>query len=377
MRRPRLYSLIGTFLVLMLLLAIVAAGCGTAETAGQAQPALTTAQGILEQALAGKNQVTAGTGDFDLSVTVTGEQAKMPAAAQGLMGQPLTVSGTYSFDKAAKAGQISLNAGAAGQALTVGLEAIDGQSWLQLMGQWYQIPAEKAGATTTTAQKVQAAAIQQALTAAGVDPKTWLTDLKVVSEETLNETPVSHLSAAVNVSQIASDISKLVTSGALKNLLPGKTSNTEPTTTGDSLSIKMPTQEELQKLQAQLTAAVQSLTIDAWITKDTYQFRKLEVKATIVPPAESAASESTTPPSTATSESNSQAAAEQMLAGLGQAIKSISIDASISLAPATGPVKITPPVDVKPWSQLQTLVKGFTGMFSGALEKGSTSTTGQ
>jgi hypothetical protein len=373
MRRQRIYSLTGIFLVLVLVVAFVAAGCGTAETSGQG-PAPTTAQGILEQALAGKDQMTAGTGDFNLSVTITGDQAKMPAAAQGFMGQPLTVSGTYSFDKAAKAGQITLNAGAAGQALALGLEAVDGQSWLQLMGQWYQLPAQKAGATSTTDKEAQAAALKQAVTAAGIDPKTWLTDVKVVGDETINETAVSHLSASVNVSQMVSDISKLIASDAFKSLLPSKAST--ESTLGTSLSIKMPTQEELQNLQAQITSAVQSLTIDAWITKDTSQFRKIEVKATVVPPAKTAVSESPTSGITSNTEAM-DGAAKDMLQGLGQAIKSISLDASISLTPATAPVKITPPADAKPWSELQTVIKGFSSMFSGGLDKGSTSTAGQ
>jgi len=38
-----------------------------------------------------------------VSLTVTGDQTKMPGGAQGLLGQPIKLSGTYSFDKTAKA----------------------------------------------------------------------------------------------------------------------------------------------------------------------------------------------------------------------------------------------------------------------------------
>ena len=117
--------------------------------------------------------------------------------------------------------------------------------------------------------------------------------------------------------------------------------------------------------------------LDIWVTKDTYQIRQLEVKASIVPPAESAQSESTTSESTATTESAAQAATKAALQGLVQGIKSVSLDATVSLTPTTAPLKVTPPTDVKPWSDLQTTLQGYMSMFSGVLGGGSTSTSAQ
>ena len=380
MKRMPTFSLIGALIVSVLLVAVVTVGCGTApQSSGQTQAAPTTPQSILQQALANAGQVTSGTGDINVSLTVTGDQTKMPGGAQGLLGQPIKLSGTYSFDKTAKAAQVSLNAVIAGQSLPVGFEAVNGQAWLQFMGQWYQTPAstDKAGDTTTTGQEPQAASIQQALTAAGVDPSTWLTNVKLVGEETIKGTATSHLSATVNPSQIASDLVKLATSGVLKSLIPSGAKSTDSTALGASTSETMPTQQELQQLKSNLTAAVQSLTLDVWVTKDTYQICQLEVKASIVPPAQSAQSESTTSESTATTESEAQAATKAALQGLIQGIKSVSIDATVSLTPATTPVKVTPPNGAKPWSDLQTTLQGLMSMFSGALGGGSTSTSGQ
>jgi len=266
----------------------------------------------------------------------------------------------------------------AGQSLPVGFETVNGEAWLQFMGQWYQTPAstDKAGDTTTTDQEPQAASIQQALTAAGVDPSTWLTEVKLVGEETIKGTATSHLSATVNPSQIASDLVKLATSGVLKNLIPSGAKSTDSTALSASTSETMPTQQELQQLKSNLTAAVQSLTLDVWVTKGTYQICQLEVKASIVPPAQSAQSESTTSESTATTESAAQAATKAALQGLIQGIKSVSIDATVSLTPAATPVKVTPPNGAKSWSDLQTTLQGLMSMFSGALGGGSTSTSG-
>ena len=131
----------------------------------------------------------------------------------------------------------------------------------------------------------------------------------------------------------------------------------------------MPSEQELQQLQSQLPAVFQTLTLDMWITKDTHQFRQVEVKATIVPPAE-------TPQSQSTSTESTQAL-QGMLQGVAQGIKSIAVDATVSLAPASTPVTVTPPTNVKPYGDLQNALQGFTSLFSGFLGGGSTSTSAQ
>ena len=69
-----------------------------------------------------------------------------------------------------------------------------------------------------------------------------------------------------------------------------------------------------------------NLTVDMWIAKDTYQFRQVELNATIVPPRR---------PRTR------------------RAINGITLKATISMAPATAPLTVTPPADVKPFSELR------------------------
>ena len=120
MKRTPTLTLRGAVLLAVLLVAAVSVGCGTApQSSGQGQTAPTTPQGILEQALANAGQVTGGTGDVDVSLTITGGQTKMPAGAGALLGQPIRLSGTFSFDKTAEAAQASLNAAIAGQSLPV------------------------------------------------------------------------------------------------------------------------------------------------------------------------------------------------------------------------------------------------------------------
>jgi hypothetical protein len=164
-------------------------------------------------------------------------------------------------------------------------------------------------------------------------------------------------------------------SGALKGMMPGGAAEQSTGTTGQatSPSITMPSQAELQAMQGQLSTMFQSLTLDMWIAKDSYQFRQVELKATIVPPAETTAS--TAAQATPTTDSATNA----LLAGAAQGIKSISIDAKVSLTPSTTPVTVTPPAaaDVKPFSDLQQSLSGLMGLFSGALGGGTTGSTTQ
>jgi hypothetical protein len=386
MRKKLLTStLMGALIVLALILAVATAGCGTAaqastQTSVQAQAAPTDAQGILKQALSSKGEVSAATGDFNASVAVTADAAKVPAA-QALLGQPITVSGTYSFNKDPKAAEASLTAAIAGQSIPIGLKTVNGQAWIQFMGQWYQMPADMmkkvADKTATSEQKPDPAAIMQALTTAGVDPNTWLTDLRLVGEDTINGTPTYHLAASVNVNQIVSDAMKMAQSGALKGMMPGGAAEQGTATTGQatSPSITMPSQQELQAMASKLPAMFQNLTLDMWIAKDSYQFRQVQVKATIVPPAGGLQTESTAAQGTATTPS----AINPLLAGLAQGIKSISVDATVSLTPSATPVTVTPPADAKPLSDLQQSLTGLMGLFSGVLGGGilGTGTTGQ
>ena len=134
-------SLIAALLVVVLIVAVISAGCGTApQSTAPTQPASGTPQAILQQALANTGQVTTGTGDVKVSVTVNADQSKLPAGAQALIGQPITISGTYSFNKNPQQAEANLTASIAGQSIAAGLRAVNGQAWIQLMGQWYQAP---------------------------------------------------------------------------------------------------------------------------------------------------------------------------------------------------------------------------------------------
>ena len=99
MKRTLRPTLISVLIVLAVVVVFVAAGCGTStQAASPGAPAPTTAEGILAQAATSSQSLTSGTGDFNMSLTVDGDASKMPATDAALLGQPITLSGTFAFN---------------------------------------------------------------------------------------------------------------------------------------------------------------------------------------------------------------------------------------------------------------------------------------
>lgn len=340
MRKKLLTStLMGVLIILAMILAVATAGCGTiTQASAQTQPAPATAQDILNQALASSGDITSGTGDFNVSVTIDADKTKLPAGGEALLGQPITMSGTLAFSDDPQAAEATINASIAGQTIPLGLKVIDDKVWIQFMGQWYEAPADMmgTGATGTTAKELDMAGMLQAMTAAGVDPTTWMVDLKVVGEDSIDGTPTYHLSGTIDMSKIMTDVVKLMQDKTIQGMLPSMGSGMMGTT-GSSLT--MPSQEELQGLESQLGAMFKNVTLDMWVTKDAYQLRQVELNASIVPPAGQDA----------------------------QGINGIGIKATVSMAPATTALTVTPPADAKPLSELEKSLGALQGLFSGAL----------
>jgi len=339
MRKILASALISALTMVAVVVAVFTVGCGTAtQNAALAQPAPTTAEGILTQALASSGNITSGTGEFNVSVAIDADAAKLPAGSGAFLGQPITLSGTFAFSDNPQAAEATINASIAGQTIPLGLKAVDDKVWIQFMGQWYEAPADMmgTGTTGTTAKEADIAGILQALTAAGVDPTTWMTNLTLVGEDSIDGTPTYHLSGTIDINKVMTDVMKLMQDKTIQGMLPPIGSGMMGTT---GSSITMPSPQDLQGLQSQLGAMFKNVTVDMWIAKDSYQFRQVELNASIVPPAGQDA----------------------------QGINGIALKASVSIAPATTPLTVTPPAGAKPFSELEQSLSGLMGLFSGAL----------
>jgi hypothetical protein len=367
-KKTYLPILVSALIIVVVLVAVLTIGTGaTSQSTAQAQPGPTDAQGILNQAIANAGSITNGTGQFNVSVNVNADTSKMPAAAGALLGQPITISGNYAFSDSPQAAQATINASFAGQTFPIAIEAVNGQAYVQLMNQWYVLPANMmkggSGTTGTTAAgsgEPDIAGILQAATAAGIDPTTWLTNLAIVGTDSVNGAPTYHLSGTVNVNQIVTDVMKLMQNPSIQGMfshMEGMMGSSGSTQGSTQPSITLPSQDMLRGIQQQITSMLQNMTIDFWVTEDTYQFRQVELKATIVP---SGAGQTT-------QGGNTQNGVGQMLQGIAQGINSVAVDATVSIAPATTPLTITPPADAKPFSDLLGSLQALQGLFSGSL----------
>jgi hypothetical protein len=357
-----------TVLLALALLGVLVAGCGTAAAdktdttaaaAGTATTAAatgttaaaateTTAVAASEPAAILNNAVTAAkpmpnvTGTFDLSLAVNGDTSKMPAQTAAMFSQPITISGTVSASESPLAADVAIKAAFAGQNIPLGFKAAGGKAWIEFMNVWYEAPAElmsamsSAGSTSTT---INQADIMQQLKAAGLDPSTWVKDLKLVGEEDIDGTKAYHLSGSVDIAKLITDASKASQDGSLQGLIPGASTGT---------SVTLPSATDLSTITNEVGAMFKSTTIDLWITKDGNQLRKAAVNAQIVPPAGQDA----------------------------QGITDMTLKATVTMAPATGALNITAPTDVKPWADLQQALGGLSSLFGGALG-GTTDTSSE
>lgn len=332
MRKLVIY--LSAVLLVVVVLGLAVAGCGDASSAPKA--GADTPEAILSQAMAAGASFDKGTGQFDLSLAVNGDTATMPAEMKAILGQPITISGTFSGSQEPMAADVSMTVSLAGQNIPLGLKMTDGKAWIQFMGTWYEAPDEIMSqmSTATTDMKATQDSILQAFKTAGIDINTWITDLKTVGEDDLDGTKAYHLSGNIALTQIVNDAVKMMQNEDLMKAIPGMDALGEAGT-----DMSMPTGDDLAEMQQQLDSMFETLTADVWITKDDYQLRKVSLNAKMVPPTGEDA----------------------------QGIDDITMSMNLSMAPTDAPVTVTPPASSKPFSELEQALGMLEGMFSGLI----------
>ncbi len=143
----KLATYLAAALIVVAVLGLAVAGCGDAQSSAKA--GATTPEGILSQAMTAGTPISNATGQFDLSIAVTGDPTTMPAEAKAMLAQPITLTGTFSGSQSPMACDISMTAALAGQNLPLGLKMTGGKAWIQFMGTWYEAPPEMITAMST------------------------------------------------------------------------------------------------------------------------------------------------------------------------------------------------------------------------------------
>ena len=194
-------------LVVVLLLAVGTAACGTGEQSSSLSPADETPQGILTAAMAAAETITSASGDFEVAISFDVDPSQLPEEAKTLVQDPMTVAGTFAFADDPQAADVTLALTMLGDPTDVGVRMADEGAWLQLGGQWYEGPPEMTQMLGgASGQEAQTENPQQMVAALGIDPLTWLKDLRLVGEETIDGTVAYHLAGSPDLVKMMADV---------------------------------------------------------------------------------------------------------------------------------------------------------------------------
>jgi hypothetical protein len=175
-----------------------------------------------------------------------------------------------------------VDASLAGQTMNAGVRSVDGKAYINLAGQWYEMPAEMTQAfTNPSSQSDNAEQIKQMLADLGIDPATWLKEVKQVGEETIDGVDTYHLEATPDLTAIMADITKLMQSEQFAGIM-GQTVSTTGT---ESTGVTLPNTQGMEEMLQQVTQMFKDLKADVWVAKDSLNMIKASIGAQMVPPA--------------------------------------------------------------------------------------------
>lgn len=330
--------LLSLLVVSALMVVLGAAGCGGAQTAGLSESADQSPEAILTAAVAAAEDMTSAQGNFEFNISFDVDTSQLPEEAQGLVGQPMTIAGTLAYASDPQAMEFTVAADLLGQTLDMGMKVADDKAWFRFLDQWYEAPAEMQELMGSSAeQDTQMAELQTMLSEAGIDPMTWMKDLRLVGEETLDGVAVYHLAASPDIGKMMTDLLALMQNEQFMGLL-------DPTGSSGGLmgAGMMPAPEELQQMEDQLASMFESLVADVWIGVEDSILRQATIEARMVPPAGEDA----------------------------DGLNAINLSATILLQGINQPITVEPPASALPWSEFEKALQENPGLFMGGLMGG-------
>lgn len=157
----------------------------------------------------------------------------------------------------------------------------------------------------------------------GIQPLNWLEDAQVEDDETIGGVDTKHVSAGVDVPKFLDDVEKVV-----KKATPA----------GGASGTQVPSTTFTPAQKKQIADSIKNARFDVWSGKDDKIIRKLAVSLDFDTP------KGTNAP---------------------QGITSGSLDFSVTLTDINKPQTITAPANPKPFTALQTQIRGLLGQLQG------------
>ena len=207
---------------------------------------------------------------------------------------------------------------------------LDGQkAWVDVMGTWYQLPAEMLSSLTGGASPAPGASpssLTDQLSSLGIDTSSWISSHTLLGTESVDGTSCYHISDTVDMAALSQGLGTLMQSASGLSSLLGTSSSS-----GTSQQDLKAAQDAVKELQSVL----KNVKLDAWYQTGTYDMRKLSASATMdfaaVP----------------------DAAKEGLQSG--------SFQFTLDLSNYGESVNVTPPASAKPFDQLMSGLGSITG----------------
>jgi hypothetical protein len=347
-------------LLLLLIITIVstlgAVGCGDSDSASRLSPLgqaaasqsdepgqssdvpVPTPTEILAAVATNTAPATTQVGTFDLTIDLDIDEAVMGEEGAQFFKDPIKLAGSMAMDMATEAADVTLDLTLMGEAMNVGIKALDGQAWISLGNKWYEAPPDMMGATDTTSDgglDATMAQIQGLVTKISLDPIAWFKNQAPVKVEKIDGATVYHLSGSdPDWAKVVADIVKMSQDPAFTQLMG------EAQALGEELPVdaEMPTAEELQQVQSLLEALIDELQIDLWVQQDNSRLRKATFSARMTAPSE-----------------EDLAALEGMDVSASdfEGLNSVTMSGTINLNPDEA-VKVSAPDSPLPYADLET-----------------------
>jgi hypothetical protein len=278
----RKYSLMLLAVLLVFALALGAVACGSSSSSSKNPQELLTAS-----VTAGK-AATSQSGNYEIDLTLKMDAtATTDAMTQMLSGQPIKVTGTFADQQNPVQADLSLAVNLLGTSINAGVRAIDTNAWLNVLGQWYEIPADQLQQAGGTSNADVVKTIQDAMDEQGIDFNNWIKDLKTAGDETVADTKVTHLTGTLDVQKMVTDLVALMQDPKVAALVA--TAGSEASSQAGT-SVTVPDATAIAQLQTTVQQMIKTATVDLWVAKSDSSMRKIALNTEVVIPAEMASS---------------------------------------------------------------------------------------
>ncbi len=306
---------------------VVLAACGSSSGSSE------NAASLLKQTFTGSHTVSSGNLSFTLTVSPSGSST-LTGPITLSFGGPFQSRGTGKLP----ASNFNISFGALGQSGSIAILSTGTAGYVTVQGTSFQLPAASFQKLESSFSQLSSSPAGSSgsgnLSKLGIDPLHWLVNPSVVGTETVGGAQTTHIQASVDVAALLGDVDTFLQKAS---------------SLGVSGATSLPTSIP-QATKTRIAGEVKNPTVDVWTGNDDKTLRKLSLNLTVP-------------------------VSGQVSSSLG-GLNSAGIGLSLQYANLNQPQTITPPTNVRPYSEFQTELQSFLGQVEGSLGGAATRSTG-